>query len=80
MTMSWYFQHQRARDIIAEHERQAARIRLARLYDENERSSFPDVVERSSIRRAVGGTFVAIGQAVTRVGRALGDVESTPSA
>jgi hypothetical protein len=77
--MSWYFQHQRARDIIAEHEREAARIRLARLYDEGHRSEHAQPSERSAIRRAVGGTVLAIGEAVTRVGRALDDPECTPS-
>lgn len=76
--MSWYFQHQRARDIIAEHEREAARIRLARMFDQAERADLPQSPERSPFRRAVGGTILAIGEAVTRVGRALDDAESTP--
>ena len=75
--MSWYFQHQRARDIIAEHEREADRIRLARLYDEERRSW---AGTRSPIRRAIGATVLAIGEAVTRVGRAVDDAEATPSA
>ncbi|HEX7474028.1 MAG TPA: hypothetical protein VF323_13170 [Candidatus Limnocylindrales bacterium] len=78
--MSWYFQHQRARDIIAEHEREADRIRLARLYDEGQRSSFGARPTRSPIRRAAGAAVLAIGAIVTRIGRALDDAEATPSA
>ena len=78
--MSWYFQHQRARDIIAEHEREADRIRLARLYDEDRRSWAGTRSTRSPIRRAIGATVLAIGEAVTRVGRAVEGAEATPSA
>ena len=77
--MSWYFQHQRARDIIAAHEREADQYRLARIFDEAEQAALPHQEERSPIRRAIGGTVLAIGEAVTRVGRALDDVESNPS-
>lgn len=74
--MSWYFQHQRARDIIAEHEREAARIRLARLFDEGQRAWGAPRPTRSPIRRAIGATVLAIGEAVTRVGRAVDDAEA----
>lgn len=77
--MSWYFQHQRARDIIAEHEREADKIRLAHLYDEAEREAFPSSGRRSPIRRAIGGTVLALGEAVTRVGRALDGAETSPN-
>ncbi len=77
--MTWYFQHQRARDIIAEHEREAARIRLARLFDETDAQAHPSRARRSAIRRAIGGTVVALGGAVTRVGRAVDGAESSPS-
>ena len=77
--MTWYFQHQRAQDIIAEHQREATRIQLARLYDEAQREGLPLEPERSTFRRAIGGAVLAIGEAVTRVGRALDDVESNPS-
>ena len=77
--MTWYFQHQRAQDIIAEHQREAARIQLARLYDEAQNEALPGEPERSAFRRAVGGAVLAIGEAVTRVGRALDDAESNPS-
>ena len=59
--MSWYFQHQRARDIIAEHEREADRIHLARLYDQAERDAFrsvpdaPPSAERSAARSSPSG-------------------------
>jgi hypothetical protein len=76
----WYYQHQRAREIIAEHEREAQRIRLARLYDEEQRAALGSQQVRSPLRRAVGSTVLAIGEAMTRIGRALDDAESTPSA
>jgi hypothetical protein len=78
--MTWYFQHQLARDIIAEHEREAAKIRLARLVDEADRDALPSGSRRSPIRRAIGGTVLAFGEAVTRLGRALDGAESSPSA
>jgi hypothetical protein len=78
--MSWYFQHQRARDIIAEHQREADRTRLARLLDESDQGPNPSRSRRSPIRRAVGGTVLAFGEAVTRVGHALDGAESSPSA
>jgi hypothetical protein len=78
--MSWYFQHQRARDIIAEHQREAAKIRLGRLFDQADRDTYSSRSTRSPIRRAIGGTVLAFGEAVTRVGRALDGAESTPSA
>jgi hypothetical protein len=74
--MTWYFQHQRAQDIIAEHQREAARIRLARLYEGQLQSPEP---EHSPFRRAIGGAVLAFGEAVTRVGRALDGAESTPT-
>ena len=77
--MTWYFQHQRAQDIIAEHQREAARIQLARRYDEAQDEALPAEPERSAVRRALGGAVLAIGEAVTRVGRALDDAESNPS-
>ena len=77
--MTWYFQHQRAQDIIAEHQREAARIQLARRYDEAQDAALPNEPERSAVRRAIGGAVLAIGEAVTRVGRALDDAESNPS-
>jgi signal recognition particle GTPase len=77
--MTWYFQHQRAQDIIAEHQREAARIQLARLYDEQELATYPEQAERSPVRRAIGGAVLAIGEAVTRVGRALDGAESNPT-
>ena len=77
--MSWYFQHQRARDIIAEHEREADNIRLARLFDQAERDALPSSGRHSPIRRAVGGTVLALGEAVTRVGRALDGAETSPN-
>jgi hypothetical protein len=77
--MTWYLQHQRAQDIIAEHRREAARIRLARLYDEVQHEAHPNEPERSWFRRAVGGAVLSIGEAVTRVGRALDDAESNPT-
>ena len=80
MSMSWYFQHQRARDIIAEHEREADRIRLARLYDQAERDALPQRARRSPIRRAIGGTVLALGEAVTRVGHALDEPEGRQTA
>ena len=78
--MSWYFQHQRAKEIIAEHEREAQRIRLARLFDEEQQAALGTQPVRSSLRRAIGGTVLAFGEAVTRIGRALDDAESTPTA
>ena len=78
--MTWYFQYQRARDIIAEHEREAARFRLARLFDESDAQANPSGHRRSPIRRAIGGTVLAFGEAVTRVGRALDGAESSTSA
>jgi hypothetical protein len=77
--MSWYFQHQRARDIIAEHEREADNIRLARLYEEDEHEALPSSGRHSPIRRAIGGTVLAFGEAVTRVGRALDGAETSPN-
>ena len=77
--MTWYFQHQRAQDIIAEHRRMAAQIQLARLYDEAQREALPIEPEHSTVRRAIGGVVLAIGEAVTRVGRALDDAESNPT-
>ena len=77
--MTWYFQHQRAQDIIAEHQREAARIQLARLYDETQHEALTTESERSAVRRAIGGAVLAIGEAVTRVGRALDGAESNPS-
>ena len=77
--MTWYFQHQRAKDIIAEHQREAARVQLARLYDEAQREAPPIEPEHSPVRRAIGGAVLAIGEAVTRVGRALDDAESNPT-
>jgi hypothetical protein len=74
--MTWYFQHQRAQDIIAEHQRQAAQIQLARLYDEDQLAAQPQGPEHSPVRRAIGGAVLAIGAAVTRVGRALDGAES----
>ena len=68
--MSWYFQHQRARDIIAEHQREADRIRLLRRFDEADREALPPRSTRSPIRRVIGGMVLAFGEAVTRVGRA----------
>jgi hypothetical protein len=79
MSMSWYFQHQRARDIIAEHERVADKIRLARLYDRAERDALSQSPRRSPIRRAIGGTVLAFGEAVTRVGHALDGAETSPN-
>jgi hypothetical protein len=78
--MSWYYQHQRARDIIAEHEREAARIRLVRLFDGAERVALPPGTRHSPLRRAIGGTVLAFGEAVTRVGRVLDGAESSTSA
>jgi hypothetical protein len=78
--VSWYYQHQRAREIIAEHEREAQRIRLARMFDEEQKAAIGPQPVRSPIRRAIGGTVLAFGQAVTRIGRALDDAESTPNA
>jgi hypothetical protein len=77
--MTWYFQHQRAQDIIAEHQRLAAQIQLARLFDEAQREALPIEPERSTVRRAIGGAVLAIGEAVTRVGRALDGAESNPT-
>ena len=77
--MTWYFQHQRAQDIIAEHQREAARIQLARRYDEAQDEALPTESQRSAVRRALGGAVLAVGEAVTRVGRALDDAESNPS-
>ncbi len=75
--MTWYFQHQRAQDIIAEHQREAARIRLARVYEEGQ--PLAPEPEHSPFRRAIGGAVLAFGEAVTRVGRALDGAESTPT-
>jgi hypothetical protein len=77
--MTWYFQHQRARDIIAEHEREAARMRLARQFDESNAQANGSTGHRSPIRRAIGGAVLAFGEAVTRVGHALDGAESSPS-
>jgi hypothetical protein len=82
--MSWYFQYQRAENIIAEHQRIANKIRLARLAAESDGSL--EASGRSPIRRVIGGTVLAVGgattragQAMTRVGRALDDAEATPT-
>lgn len=77
--MTWYFQHQRAKDIIAEHQREVARIQLARRFDEAQREALPPEPEHSRVRRTIGGAVLAIGEAVTRVGRALDDAESNPT-
>lgn len=78
--MTLYVQLQRAHDIMAEHEREAAKIRLARLYDESSPAPLAEAGRHSPIRRAIGGGVLAFGEAVTRVGRALDDAESSPSA
>jgi hypothetical protein len=83
--VSWYFQYQRAEDIIAEHQRIAEKIRLTRLAAESD-GSFAQAQGRSPIRRVIGGTVLAVGrvttrvgQAMTRVGRALDDPEASPT-
>ena len=78
--MSWYFQHQRALDIIAEHQREADKIRLAQVYDEAEHEALATSGRRSPIRRAIGGTVLAFGEAVTRVGHALDEPEPCQTA
>ena len=82
--MSWYFQYQRAEDIIAEHQRIAEKIRLERLMAE-QNGTF-ESSGRSPVRRLIGGTMLAlggattrVGQAVTRVGEALDDAEASPT-
>ena len=83
--MSWYFQYQRAEDIIAEHQRIAEKIRLERLMAE-QNGTFAQSPGRSPVRRLIGGTMLAlggattrVGQAVTRVGEALDDAEASPT-
>jgi hypothetical protein len=83
--VSWYLQYQRAEDIIAEHQRIADRIKLARLAEEAD-GSFLESSGRSPIRRVVGGAVLAVGnatmsvgRAVARLGRALDDAEATPT-
>ena len=40
---------------------------------------FPTNRSAPPFRRAIGGAVLAVGEAVTRVGRALDDAESNPS-
>ncbi|MFI5226986.1 MAG: hypothetical protein ACHQ3P_09955 [Candidatus Limnocylindrales bacterium] len=66
--MTWYLQHQRAREIIAEHEREAQRIRLARLArgDAKSRPRRTGIVRRTAAR-----PVAFVGRSATRLAQAL---------
>jgi hypothetical protein len=66
--MTWYLQHQRAQQIIAEHEREAQRIRLARLAIEGATSR----PRRTGIvRRTVARPVAFVGRSATRLAQSL---------
>ena len=74
--MTWYLQHQRAQQIIAEHEREANQIRLARLATE---ASAPYTPRRAGIvRRTVARPIALVGRSATRLAGAL-DAERRPA-
>jgi hypothetical protein len=67
--MTWYLQHQRAKQIIAEHEREADRIRLARLaMDDRDARS---VHQTGLVRRTVARPVAFVGRSATRLAQAL---------
>lgn len=66
--MTWYLQHQRAQQIIAEHEREAQRIRLARLAVDH-REPLPR--RTGLVRRTVARPVALIGRSATRLAQAL---------
>ena len=82
--MTWYLQHQLARDIVAAHEREAARIRIerqVRLAEEG-RAIAPSPARPAfaNVRRVVAQPVVALGGALTRLGEALDPCEAAPGA
>jgi len=75
--MTWYLQHQRAQQIIAEHERQADQIRLARLATEAAAQTTPH--RAGIVRRSVARPIALVGRSATRLAVAL-DAERRPAA
>jgi hypothetical protein len=82
--MTWYFQYQRAEDIVAEYERRARIMRLERLADEAAAEERQPT--RSPIRRSIGWAVLTVGRAttrfggaVTRVGHAVRGAGATPA-
>jgi hypothetical protein len=75
MTMTWYLQHQRAQQIIAEHEREADRIRLARLAmgDPDPRPNH----RTGLVRRTAARPVAFVGRSATRLAQALDAERST---
>ena len=75
--MTWYLQHQRAQQIVAEHERQAEQIRLARLAMD---APAPTHSHRAGfVRRTVARPIALVGRSATRLAVAL-DAERRPAA
>jgi hypothetical protein len=73
----WYFQHQRARQILAERVREADRIRLARLVQRSEQGDTerPRHAALASLRRAAASAAFVVGRSATRFAEAI-DVEN----
>jgi hypothetical protein len=71
--MMWYFQHQRASQIIAERAREADKIRLARLIrlSEEGRAAAPGRTGLAVLRRAAARAVLAVGRSATRLAEAL---------
>jgi hypothetical protein len=72
----WYFMHQRAEEIIAERQREALRIRLARLVAEAEYGSSRSRATHSGVRHSMALAIHAVGRSATRLARVLdGDAD-----
>jgi hypothetical protein len=69
LIVTWYLQHQRAQQIIAEHEREADRIRLARLATEGSAQTTPR--RAGIVRRTVARPIALVGRSATRLAVAL---------
>ena len=71
--MTWYLYHQQAKDIIAQRQREADQIRLARLaqLDQEGGSSGVPRPLLAGPRRALAGVILAVGRSATRLATAL---------